>query len=284
MLTPKSSTFRTTRDAWWGGLFLVLSGVAVAAFFDAGKLHGRYQIEALGITGLPPNEVQFLFWYSVWGTVAIVMLGAALVRTTYPARIVALLESPTLKPNQVVVALAALVFVHALLVRHAVLLDLPITDDESAYDFIAKTLLRGRVMNPTPADPQYYTSQFIMMSPHGWYGKYPIGHDIVLAAFSLTRRLDVVGPLFASVSLVLAFLLGRRLFGERRALLGVVLLSVSPHFVFTHATRVSQVTSGLALLAGLLGTFEALRTKGLRWLLLAGGALAFGVLTRPCRA
>ncbi len=281
MATPTSGAFRTTRDAWWGFLFFILSGVAVAAFFDAGILHGRYELEAMGLSGLPPNEIQFLFWYSVWGSVAIVMLGAALVRTTYPARIVALLESPRLKPNHVVVALAAVVFVHALLVRHAVLLDLPITDDESTYDFIAKTLLRGRVMNPTPVDPQYYTSQFVVMGPHGWYGKYPIGHSLVLAAFALTRRLDVVGPLLASVSLVLAFQLGRRLFSDRRALLGVVLLSVSPHFVFTHATRVSQVTSGLALLAGLLGTIEALRTKGLRWLLLAGGALAFGILTRP---
>ena len=208
-------------------------------------------------------------------------LGAALGRTTLPAALLTRLSAWRVPPARVVLALALGAIAHAWIVRHAVLLDAPITDDESVYDFIAQTLARGRVTNPLPPEPERYATQFVVMNEGGWYGKYPIGHGLVIALVGLTQRVDLVGPLLASLSLWLTWQLGRRLFGERRALLGVGLLALSPHFVFTHATRLSQTTSGATLLAALLGAYELTRGGGWRWGALTGGALAFGVLARP---
>lgn len=275
------NVFPTARDAGWGLAFLALSGLAIAAFFDAGAMHGHYAVEARGMKGLPASEVQFLFWYLVWGTLAVVMLGAALTHTRIPAQLVVRLESDTIEPGRVVVVLAVFVLLLALFVRHAVLRDLPITDDENVYDFIGKTVARGRFTNPIPPDRIHYASQFIVMNEHGWHGKYPIGHGLVIALIGLTGRLDVVGPFLGGMSLLLTFQVGRRFFGERRALLGALLLALSPHFVFTHATRVSQTTSCLAVLGALLATFELTRGAGRRWLVLAGSAFALSILARP---
>ncbi|MFK7988548.1 MAG: hypothetical protein AB8I08_21190 [Sandaracinaceae bacterium] len=273
--------FHARGDAWPALLFVLLGALGVAGFWDAATLHGGYAIESRSIRGLPPREVHFLFWYAVWGTFSAAMFGAAFARTKLVPAVTAFLRDEERGPKLVVLG-GGFVFFVALGLRHGLLQDQPVTDDEGAYDFIAQTLLRGRIVNPLPeGDPAYFANQFIVIGESGWFGKYALGHGVLLAPFALIGRLDLAGPLFAVGTYAAAWFVGRAFFGPRRAVLGAALLALSPHFLATHATRLSQTSSGLALLLALLGALHLTSRGGRGAAALTGLALAAGVIIRP---
>ncbi|MET0388241.1 MAG: glycosyltransferase family 39 protein, partial [Polyangiales bacterium] len=68
---------------------------------------------------------------------------------------------------------------------------------------------------------------------------------------------------------------------QRGALLAVLLLAVSPHFLLTHATLLSQTTSCLCTLLAVHASLLHAETGRVRWLWWMGVTLGFGVLTRP---
>jgi hypothetical protein len=79
----------------------------------------------------------------------------------------------------------------------------------------------------------------------------------------------------------LSFRVGAKLFDLRVALAGASLLIVSPHFVWTCATLLSQPTLCLALLLGMLLVLNENDRPRTRNLLLAGFVFGFGILARP---
>jgi hypothetical protein len=88
-------------------------------------------------------------------------------------------------------------------------------------------------------------------------------------------------PLVSCAILVLTFLVGRRLFGEREAAAGVCLLLISPQFVFTGATQLSQHSGALCMMVAFWAMLR-LRDQDRLWLaLLAGLGWGYGILVRP---
>jgi hypothetical protein len=179
------------------------------------------------------------------------------------------------------VGLTVAVFLLVVFFRVFVLLDAPVADDESAYMFVAQTLQHGRLINPVPKDPEFFTNQFVVMSPHGWYGKYPIGHPLLLAAADLVGARLVLGPVLTCLSLLLTYGIGKKIFGSKTALLALLLLAISPHFLLTGATLLSQTTSTLFLLLALYFTVGFLERGQIATAGLAGLSLAYGILVRP---
>jgi hypothetical protein len=264
-----------------------LGVLCVVAFWTTAPLYGGYAIEAQGTNYVPPRELQFLLWFTFWGSLAVAAFSAALARTTLPGTLQALLDAPANDPRRALVLLGGFVFLVPLALRHALLLDQPICDDELTNDFITATLLEGRIVNPVPfpeGDRSYLQTQFIVVGDRGWYGKYSLGHPLLLAPFALLGRLDLAGSVFALGTFATAYLVGRRLFGDTRAALGAMLLALSPHFILTHATRVSQTSSGLCLMLALLGATRLLGRGDRGGLAVAAGtglALGLGFFVRP---
>jgi hypothetical protein len=64
-------------------------------------------------------------------------------------------------------------------------------------------------------------------------------------------------------------------------MLGLVLLALSPHFTWTHATLLSQTTGACALLAGLVSWLRWRESRAVGWLALSALALALSFLVRP---
>ncbi|HTU61224.1 MAG TPA: glycosyltransferase family 39 protein, partial [Polyangiales bacterium] len=102
----------------------------------------------------------------------------------------------------------------------------------------------------------------------------------MLALAELMHVRELIGPLVAALCVPLTFALGRRWFGAGRAQLGAALLVLSPHFVGTAGTLLSQPTSCLMLLLGLWLLVRAEESGGVL-ALLAALAFGFGVLVRP---
>lgn len=262
---------------------LLIAAALVVAFYDLGQRYDHFRVH----NGPPyqmelsPNELVLYAWYAVFGSLFVVAITVAALTWSLPARMqtgaIAAARSRWFLP-----VTTALVLVEILVVKDFVLHGTAVTDDEHVYDFIARTLLEGRVVNPTPPDRRYYSSIFVLMREGRWYGKYPIGHPLVLALGELTRLRFVIVPLVAATSYALTYRCTRKLLGAERAALAAVLLLVSPQFVMTAATELSQNTSMLAMLIG-ISCVLALRdaARPLLWLAAAGAAVGFGVLTRP---
>jgi 4-amino-4-deoxy-L-arabinose transferase-like glycosyltransferase len=120
-----------------------------------------------------------------------------------------------------------------------------------------------------------------VINAHGWHGKYPIGHPLLLALGEALGAVELIVPLIGALCVVLTHRVGRRLFGDEVGLIGTGLLLLSPHFVWTCATLLSQPTACATMLLGMLALLRLSAAGQLRWAVLAGMAFGFGVLVRP---
>jgi 4-amino-4-deoxy-L-arabinose transferase-like glycosyltransferase len=236
---------------------------------------------AAGVQTVPTEELVFWGWYALWGTAAALCFARALSGSAVLRALRDVLERALRRPLRMAMFASALTFVGALLFRWLVLLDQPVADDELTYQLIARTLLQGRVVNPVELHPQFLINQFVVINENGWFGKYPIGHGAVLALGEAWGAIDLINPLIGAGGVLLTFAVGRRLFDARIAALACVLLALSPQYVWTCATWLSQPSSMLFMLAAMLCLLRLRDGGGLRWAALAGGALAAGFVVRP---
>lgn len=262
-----------------GLLCLGAAAFCVDALSSAGGLYGGgFRLPARGTRTVPAEELAFFSWYFAFGLAFALFFTAGLSRLGLGARLADGLGAaarwrgwPVLLP--LVAGASSVCF------RMLVLSGQAVTDDEEVYLFIARTLLEGRVTNPLPGDEPFFRMQFVVLNDRGWFGKYPIGHGLVLAVALATRLQSFLLPALGGVTALLTWRLGRRLLGPRRALWGLALVVLSPHFTWTFGTLLSQTTSCFALVAATAALARPRLTAG--WTALAGLALGFGVLARP---
>ncbi|MEZ4368719.1 MAG: glycosyltransferase family 39 protein [Kofleriaceae bacterium] len=264
-----------------GVVALAAAGLALAALVRTGALYADFRLPQAGVMTVPIEELGFLVWFALWGSIATACLGAGLWWLGVAARLPALVDALARRRRAAVAVAGSLAVVLALGVRFGALLDEPITDDELTYLFEAQTLLEGRLVNPPPADAAYFGNQFVIMSERAWAGKYPLGHPLVLALGEAVSLRALVVPLLALGSLLLTFAIGRRLVGDRRAALAAILLVASPQFVTTHATQLSQPTELFFLLLSTWALLRLVESRQLGWAVAAGLAGGLAIATRP---
>ncbi len=259
----------------------LLAALCVACFWAVGLAYGGFPIpQGVGVQDIHPAELVFSAWYLVLGIPALFFATHALYGSRLPDAALGAARRAAVAPDAVALAaLAAAVLAFA--VRALVIQFAPVADDESTYVFIARTLLEGRLANPAPEDAAFFGNQFVVLDSGAWYGKYPIGHPLVLAVGEALSARALVGPLLAAAALALTFAAGRIAFSRDVALLGAGLLLVSPQFLSTGATDLSQTTSGVCLLGALYALLRLDAGAGQRCAVLAGASLGFGVLARP---
>jgi hypothetical protein len=181
------------------------------------------------------------------------------------------------------IGVAVVVLAAAAVIRAGVLHYLPITDDEHVYLFQAKLLASGRLFadSAPQAVRAFFDNQFIVNNGR-WYGLYFMGHSAVLAMAMKLGLVEWTGGISSAFTVILAVAIARRVFDERVAILGAVLLLFSPFLLFVSATQLSQPTSALWLA---LFIYSALRIEDepRRWAFWATAAAAVcaAVLTRP---
>ena len=127
----------------------------------------------------------------------------------------------------------------------------PNSGDEYSYTFLADTLLRGRLTNPRPPDPELFRSLRVFVVGDHMVSQYPPGWPLVLAPF---RRLG----LDALANPLLTVLLGRSLLGTMRYLqveqstqsASLMLVLWSPFVLFNGSSLFSHTLT--ATIAGLI--------------------------------
>jgi len=262
-------------------LFVLIAGVCVRGFYDASIIYKYRLAYGWALTGLHTSEIVLYLWYFVFGLGAVVALAFAFAHSALPSWIEHVLRRVFDRPTLFLAGATLLLLLLVLASWRFILLQSPIADDESTYAFIAQTLLQGRVVNPLPPEPEFFHNQFVILDAVGWYGKYPIGHPALLALGEAVRLRFLVVPLVTCATLLLTWAVGRRLFGSQQAKLGLCMLVLSPHFVLTGATQLSQPSCGMFMMLGLWGMLKLSEGSRLRWALMAGAAWGAAVLVRP---
>ncbi len=280
-----SDASRSSSSRWpLTALCFALSALCVEAFFRTGEQYGDYLFVQGRVMTVDETELSFFAWYALWGSLATGFAAAGLYRSGLPDRLLAELGRVQPRAWPLVCGVALVCACLCVFLHDNLMLQQPVADDELAYRFEAQTLLLGRVVSPPVPDSSFYQNQFIITSPRGRVAQYPVGHPAVLAVGMALHMGGWIVPLLGLCSVLLTFAVGRRLFDVRIALLAACLLSLSPQFVLTHATQLSQPTSALALLFSLWAQLRLQDRPSVGRAALLGLALGFAVLVRPMPA
>jgi len=157
----------------------------------------------------------------------------------------------------------------------------PHIDDSIAYLFQAKYMSLGKLWLPRPDDPESFGVAHLLVDGDRWYGKFFPGWPSVLAIGVLAGAPWLVSPLLGAASILLAHRFLTRNYGVRVAHGGVLLLAVSPWFLFMSASFMAHAVALFLLLLSVVA-IDALRDRD-SWVLalLAGASLGMLFLTRP---
>ncbi len=165
---------------------------------------------------------------------------------------------------------------------------MPHIEDEMAYVWQAQVLAQGKVMLPSPVDAKSFLVPFVVDYQGQRFGKYPLGWPLMLALGVLLHARAWVNPILSGLGVWLTYLLGKKVFDERIALLSAALMVTSPFFLMNSGSLLSHpwslfLTLGFAL--AWLDTFGAER-KLPAWLTVCVAGLSLGILamTRPLTA
>jgi hypothetical protein len=264
---------------------LALALMAIRGFHAVGArfYDGFWIPQGNAMYHLPPAELVFLGFYGVFGLAAGLALWFALGAVSWRKPGLRWLRRCADRGALTASGLAAFVGATSFLIARHVLEHAVVTDDEHTYRFIAQTLRTGAFTAPSPgADLDFYREQFIVLTDTVRYGKYPIGHPVLLAIGQALGAEAFVVPVVTALGALALYGLGTRIAGRGTATLAVLLYVLSPQVILTGATLFSQPASALSLTGGLAALIAAERSRRPgAWLGVAGLAMGYGILVRP---
>lgn len=184
--------------------------------------------------------------------------------------------------------LSLIVILAAALVGTLIFENMPHLEDEFAYLWQAKTIAGGELTLPTPDFPKSFLVPFVVDFQGQRFGKYPPGWPAILSLGVRAGMVNWVNPLLAGLAAWLTYRLGRHSVGDKKALLGIFLLSTSPLFLIQAGSLLSHIWS-LVLATGFVlfwmkGLEQGTKPKGWLGSLVAGLCLGTLTLTRPLTA
>ena len=162
---------------------------------------------------------------------------------------------------------------------------IPHVPDEVSYMFQAKLMASGHLTGPVPPVREafyFYEPQFLYENGDRWASVYPFGHPLVLAVGALFGAIWLMPSLVGAGSVVLVYLIGRRIYGTTVGVVAAVLLAGSPFFLMQASNFMAHNTVVFLLLLSLY--FLLLRERPLLFGALAGLALGLAVNSRPLDA
>lgn len=166
----------------------------------------------------------------------------------------------------------------------------PHVEDEIAYFWQGRIFEAGRIAFPAPPSENFWMPYILMY--HGlWFGKYPPGYPLALAAGLKLDAGWLVNPILGGIALASLYLVGAKLYNRRTGLIAAGLALLSPFYLILSGSFMSHIASlvGFTLfLLFFLQTYTSYpRRPNWRWWvfpLLAGMALGYCFLTRQLTA
>lgn len=157
----------------------------------------------------------------------------------------------------------------------------PHIPDEVPYIFHARYFAAGKLFLPPPPIPEAFDINLVSLTASKWYSPVPPGWPAVLAIGARLGIPWMINPMLAGVNVLLASLLLRQLYPPRTARLAVLLLCVSPWYLFMGMNFMTHMSSLTAALVAAVACGRYMSSGNLRWTLLSGAFLGALTLIRP---
>ncbi len=181
--------------------------------------------------------------------------------------------------------LVSAAFVLGVCVHVWVLQHFPNSADEYAYLWQAEALAGGHLTARTP-EPRDAFAFFHLGDRDGVrYSRFPPGFPLLLVPGVLLGVPGLINPLLAALGLGVTYLLGVRWVGPRAALVGVLLVLLSPFYLLNAGSFHSHPSAMFAIVCAVYAADRAKRHhRAGRWLVACGAGLGTAFLVRPYTA
>ena len=157
----------------------------------------------------------------------------------------------------------------------------PHIQDEVIYLYHARYLAEGLLTVPAPPIPAAFSFYMIPYEADRWFSIFPPGWPAMLALGVFLGAPWLVNPILAAVNVLLSYGLLREVYPRRTAVLAVILLSLSPWFVFMGMNLMAHTFTLTCALGAALAVVWASKTGKFTWGLIGGSGVGMVSLIRP---
>lgn len=256
-------------------------------YYSVGTVYLQGFLLDLGSINLPtPRYVYFLLFWTLFGSLATVFLSVGGLRLLGHSNVMAIVRQSNEKNSdrQFMLLGVFLGILIPLLIRLFVLKGAPLTDDESAYRFMAELIASGRLYTSSPSMKLFFDNIFMINGGH-FYAQYFLGWPLLMLPGVLASATGYLNALYSGLTVLSLYLILRKLSGSYYARLGVLLYISSPMMMIASATELSQ-TSCMLVLSWMIWFFLRLHDEDSPWWANSGFSLALGLafFIRPATA
>ena len=257
------------------------SALTLLAFFAVGRFFVSSYTLDLGSMGLPAvRHVYFLLFWTILGSISAALLAVGLTRLCALAPRAVVWPAELGDATWLAVTMAA-AFAVACTIRAFVLRGAVVTDDESAYRFMAQVLASGRLFVDSHPMKAFFDRVF-MINDGKFYGQYFIGWPALMVPGVYLGATGYMNAVYSALTVPAVFLIVRRMAGSVAGRVATLLYLASPMLAVGAATELSHTTCLMAA-AWSIYCLLRLREAPRDWRWHAGVAFCFGLgfLIRP---
>lgn len=160
----------------------------------------------------------------------------------------------------------------------------PHVPDEVAYLTQAQFFASGSITMPAPPVPEAFEVYLMKIDGGRWYPVTPPGWAILLSIGAWFGVPFVVNPVLAGINVLLVFWLVGRMYSPSLAGSTVLLLAISPWFVFLAMSFMTHMAALTCLLIAAVGVVKARETENWKWAILSGIGIGMISTIRPLEA
>lgn len=157
----------------------------------------------------------------------------------------------------------------------------PHVADEVVYLYHARFLANGTLTTTAPPVPEAFDVYLMQFDGDQWYPSPPPGWPALLAVGELAGAPWLVNPILAGINILLIYVLLNELYSRRVARIAILLLSLSPWFIFMAMNFMTHTFTLTCALCAWLGVIWSRKTGRARWALLGGSFIGILSLIRP---
>jgi hypothetical protein len=263
------------------------SALALKAFTAVGdNFLGSYILDLGSLTLPNTRHTHFLFWWTLLGSAAalFLLLGVSRVLAQFPSvgAVVASTRNASDRSWVILISLAS--FVIAVGIRALMLRGTALTDDESAYRFMAEVLASGRLWVESPPSKTFFDRVF-MINDGRFFGQYFIGWSALMVPGVFIGATGYMNALYSALTVPAIFGTVRRLAGSGAARVATIIFLASPMLMIGAATEMSHPSCMMTLAWTFYFQLRS-RERPEAWWTHAGVAFFFGLafLIRPTTA
>jgi len=157
----------------------------------------------------------------------------------------------------------------------------PNSGDEYAYLLSAQLFAEGRLSVPSP-EPREFFNLYHVVNDGRYYGKYPPGWPLILAAGVASGTPWLVNPILGALALLVVHRMTLRSFSRETANATLLATAANPFLILNSASYFSHPACLLAISLAAAAAFRCLEAPARRApYLVLGGALGAAFLIRP---